>query len=160
MLSRMNASDSSIQFDLVISSMIAVNHKQVMRLAAQEVAKVIGITERILADRFVEKEKENPSAIGDGISILQLQMGSLQNSLNVFIRLKNPVAMGAPDNKDVDILCLLLTPEREGSAYLRTLARLSRLLRNERTCTKLRAAADEKAIRQILEQSSINQIAA
>lgn len=160
MLARMNTSDSSIHFDLVIPSMVAANHKQVIRLAAHETAKLIGITDRILADRFAETEKESPSAIGDGIAITHLQMGSLQNAVSVFIRLKNPTAMGAPDNKDVDILCLLLTPEREGSSYLRSLARLSRLLRNERTCTKLRAAADEKAIRQILEHSSINQLAA
>lgn len=82
---------------------MAANQKQVIRLVAHELAKKIGINERILADRISGKEKESPSAMGDGIAITHLQMGSLQESINVFIRMKTPVAYGAPDNKDVDI---------------------------------------------------------
>lgn len=154
MLSPHKSFDSPLYFDLVIPALPAMNHKQVLRLAALEVSKLIGISERILAERLHDREKEHPAAIGDGAAVMHLQLSGLQNALSVFIRLRQPVAMNAPDKADVDLVCLLLTPEREGSAYLRTLARASRLLRNEPVCIKLRNAADEKAIRLILEQSS------
>ena len=160
MPSRNVAAENSIPFDVVIPYLIAANQKQVIRLAAHEIAKIIGIGERILADRLTEKEKESPSAMGDGIAITHLHISGLQDSINVFIRLKNAVPMGAPDNKDVDILCLLLTPEREGALYLRTLARTSRLLRNTAICAKIRAAYGEKEIRNILDQSTIQLMAA
>lgn len=160
MTSRLNPSDSSLSFDLVVPGMIAANTKQMMRLIAQDMCKSIGISERILAERLMEREKMSPSAMGDGIAIIQLPLSGLKNPVNAFIRLKNPVSMGAVDNKAVDIVCVLLTPEREGSSYLRSLARLSRLLRNAQTCAKLRASSDEKTIRNILEQSSIQQMAA
>lgn len=157
---RLPSSEASLHFDLVIPSLIVPNHKQMMRIIASEIAQVIGINDRILGERLSDKEKETPSAMGDGLAITHLQLSGLQNSLNVFIKLKNPVAMSAPDNKDVDIVCILLTPEREGSMYLRTLARVSRLLRNPQICARLRASTDEKSIRNILEQSSSNSLAA
>jgi PTS system nitrogen regulatory IIA component len=156
----MQSSDTNPQFDLIIPSLIAANHKQLVRAISGEIAVLIGINERILAERFLEKEKANPSAIGDGISIMHLQLSGLRKSTNIFLRLKNPVAMNAADKRDVDIVCVLLTPEREGSSYLRTLARISRLLRNAQICARLRAASDEKALRHILEQSSAQSLAA
>lgn len=154
MLSSHKSFDASLTFDLVIPALPAMNHKQVLRLAALEVSKIIGISDRILTERLQDREKEYPAAIGDGAAIMHLQMSGLKNTLSVFIRLRQPVAMNAPDKTDVDLVCLLLTPEREGSAYLRSLARASRMLRNAPVCLKLRNAADEKAIRLILEQSS------
>lgn len=154
------SSDSAMSFDLVIPSLVVPNRKQLTRMIAHEIAKMIGINERILADRLSDSEKQNTTAMGEGISLLHLPMGSLQNTLTVFIRLKNPVDITTPDNKPVDIVCVLMTPEREGPAYLRTMARLSRLLRNTAICERLRAAPDEKTIRMILDQSSIQLMAA
>lgn len=153
-------SESAIAFDIVIPSLVVPNSKQLMRLVAYEIADVIGIKERILSDRMTETEKKNPSAMGDGLSMIHLPISSLKNALNIFIRLKNPIDVGAADNKPVDLLCVILTPEREGSSYLRTMARLSRLLRNAQICERLRAATDEKTIRFILEQSSTKLMAA
>lgn len=140
--------------------MIAPNAKHLFRQSAKQIADDIGIHERILMDRISEKEKENPSAMGGGVSILHLHMSGLRKSMNVFIRLKNAIDMGAPDKVPVDLVCILLTPEREGSAYLRTFARLSRLLRSEQVCTKLRTAPDEKSIRIALGQSAVQKLAA
>lgn len=151
---------SSIHFDIVVPSLIAANQKQMIRLAAHELAKEIGIGERILADRLTEKEKENPSAMGEGIAVTHLHISGLRESINVFIRLKTPIDMGAPDKKDVDLICLLLTPEREGAAYLRTMARISRLLRNAQICAMLRSAQNEKTIRAVLDQTSQQKMAA
>lgn len=152
--------DPAITFDLVVPSLVVPNRKQLTRLVAHEVAKVIGIKERILSDRLAETEKQKPSAMGDGLSMMHLPMSGLQNAMNIFIKLKQPVDFGAPDNKPVDLVCIILTPEREGSAYLRTMARLSRLLRDPLICERLRTASDEKTIRTILSQSSTKLMAA
>lgn len=160
MFSRTATSDQSINFSLIVPSMIASTHKQAVRLAAQEMAKIIGISERILAERLLEQENEKPSAIGGGVAISHLQLSGLREPMNIFTRLKNPIPMKAPDNMDVDIVCYVLTPEREGSSYLRTMARLSRMLRNPLLCQRLRAAENEKEIGRAFEQSSALPLAA
>ncbi len=160
-MTRLNTTqESPIYFDIVIPSLVAANRKQATRLIAHEIAKLIGVKEHLFAERLIENEKENPSAMGDGVSVAHLHVSGLQNPINAFIRLKNAIPMDAPDNMDVDLICLLLTPEREGSAYLRTLARTSRLLRNGQFCLKLRAAQNEKAIRTLLDQTSVQVLAA
>lgn len=143
-----------ISFDYIIPSMIAANQKQVFRLIGHELSKIIGIQERILSDRLLEKEKQSLSAMGNGVAVSHMHISGLTNSLSMFVKLKNPIAYNAPDNMPVDIICLLLTPERDGAAYLRTLARLSRVLRSASFCHKLRAAEDEKAIRAHFEGTS------
>lgn len=141
-------------FDLIVPSMIAANQKQVYRLIAHEVSKLMGIQERILADRLTDVEKQSVSAMGNGIALPHMHISSLNKPLSVFVKLKNPVDFKAPDHMPVDIICLLFTPQRDGTAYLRTLARLSRLLRNPQFCHKLRLAEDEKTIRSLFEGTS------
>lgn len=150
----------SIEFGLIIPCLAVANQKQAFAAIAKSVAASIGINEKILCDRFVEKEKSNPSANGNGLAIMHLQMSGLQKNLNVFVRMKNAIAMNTPDNKNVDIFCLILTPEREGSSYLQTIARLSRTLRDGDLCKKIRGAVDEKEIKAIFNPSPSKKIAA
>jgi len=147
-------------FDLVIPSMVAANQKQVLRLIASEVSKIVGIQERIFGDRLIEKEKQSVSAMGNGIAVPHLQMSGLTKQVSIFVRLKSPVDFKAPDNMPVDLICLLLTPERDGAAYLRTLARLSRILRDSQFCHRLRSAEDEKAIRALFDGTAARTMAA
>lgn len=150
-----HASDTSMQFDMILPAMIAANSKQMTRLVAREITGLVGINDRILAERLLEKEKQNPSTMGDGVSITHMPVSGLSNAVNIFVRLKNPVDMKAADKKPVDIVVILLTPEREGAMYLRTLARVSRLLRNASICARLRKSANEKELRAVLDQSSV-----
>lgn len=144
-----------ISFDFVLPSLIAANQKQVFRMIGHELSKIIGIQERILSDRLFETERHSISAMGNGVAVSHMHLSGLIKPLSVFVKLKSPIDYNAPDNMPVDIICLLLTPERDGAAYLRTLARTSRLLRNAQFCHKLRAAEDEKAIRAHFEGTSV-----
>ncbi len=152
--------EAPLHFHLVIPSVIAANQKQALRAVAVEVAKLIGIKDRILAERLLESEKESPSAMGDGVALSHLRISGLTQPLNVFVRFKTPVPYAAADKKDVEFMCLLVTPERDGAAYLRMMARASRLLRNKQMRVDLKGARDEHSIRAILEQSSMELMAA
>jgi PTS system nitrogen regulatory IIA component len=156
----MTFSDAAVTFDLIIPSMIAANQKQVLRLIASHASKIIGIQERIFADRLIDKEKQSSSAMGNGVAVSHMPIGSLTQPLTVFVRLRSAVDFHAPDNLPVDLICLLLTPERDGVIHLRSLARLSRLLRDAQICSRLRQAEDEKAIRSVLDVSSARMMAA
>lgn len=147
-------------FDLVIPSMNAANQKQAFRQIAAEVSKIIGIQERIFLTRLIDKEKQTISAMGNGIAVPHLHVSSLTKPVSVFVKLKTPVEFDAPDSMPVDLICLLLTPERDGSAYLRTLARLSRMMRNPQFCNRLRQAEDDKTIRALFENAPSRTLAA
>lgn len=152
-----SASDTTITFDLITPSLIASNQEQLIRKIAAEASVLIGINSRILAERLAEQEKQKPSAMGDGAAISHLPISGLKKTINIFCRLKHAIDMDAPDKKPVDLVAVMITPEREGSVYLCGMARLSRLLRDQSICTNIRNAADKKEIRAILEQSSLQQ---
>lgn len=56
----------------------------------------------------------------------------------------------AADGAPVDLACLLIAPQDAGADHLRALARISRLLRDDGRCAKLRATADAAALYAIL----------
>lgn len=155
MLSRSASVDTVTSFDMILPSVGASSHKQAVRLVAHEVAKVIGINERILSERLLEKEPVNASTVSGGVMITPLRLSGLNGPLNVFAQFRNPVRMNTADNMDIDFLCLVLTPEREGNTYLPTMARFSRLLRQPEMLDRLRRATDERSIRAALDHGAI-----
>lgn len=149
-----------ITFDVVLPCLQVPSQKNLLQQVARNISFLIGMKERLLFDRLMFQEAQTSSAIGMGVGIMHLHLSSLQNPLNIFVRLQTPVDMAAADNQLVDLFCIQMTPERVGAGYLQSLARLSRLFRDETVLIKLRAAKDEKSIRAILEQPIRQNIAA
>ena len=65
-------------------------------------------------------------------------------------RLSTAIDFDAVDNKPVDVVFLLLSPESSGADHLTALAQISRVLKDEGTCTKLRAAKSNEEIYALL----------
>lgn len=160
MIQSKNIADNAIDFHLVIPSLMSFNQKQMFVIVSSQLSKMMGMSERIVLDRLMDKEKFFPSSIGNGCAIMSLQVGSLTESLNVFVRLKRPISMKGADDTGVDLFCLLLTPEREGSSYLRSVSRLSRFLKNGDIAQKLRSADNEKLLKNILSPDTQKKLAA
>ena len=70
----------------------------------------------------------------------------------VFVRLETPVAYGAVDDRPVDLLFALFAPPNASTEHLRTLARVSRLLRQADLREQLRQARTPDAIHALLVQ--------
>jgi PTS system nitrogen regulatory IIA component len=58
----------------------------------------------------------------------------------MFARLDDAVDFDAIDGKKVDLVFLLVSPENSGADHLTALASLSRILKTEGSCEKLRKA--------------------
>lgn len=117
---------------------------------AAVVAPVAGLQPRILAERLSEAAETRPSAMGEGIALSHLSVSGLSGRMTFLFRLKSPLDFAcSPDRTPVDLLCLMMTPEREGSVYLQSMARLSRILRDSDVCSALRKAADEADMRRV-----------
>jgi PTS system nitrogen regulatory IIA component len=77
-------------------------------------------------------------------------MAGLARITGFFARLESAVAYDAVDNQPVDLVFMLLAPESAGADHLKALARVSRLLRNQATCEKLRAATKPEVLYSLL----------
>ena len=79
---------------------------------------------------ILEREKLGSTGIGDGVAIPHGKMKGLQGMLCAFGKSKAGLDFNAVDSKPVHIFFLLLAPEDSASLHLKTLSRISKLLRD------------------------------
>ena len=136
--------------DSVLPTLKVQGKKQLLQELAQHAAKLTGIPERRIFETLVERERLGSTGMGQGIAIPHGRLAGVSKIVGVFARLETPIAYEAVDNQPVDLVFLLLAPDSSGADHLKALARVSRLLRNQSACEKLRAASKPEVLYALL----------
>ena len=147
--SSMNISDL-LAPDAVIASLKVSSKKQLLQELAARAAQISGIPERKIFETLNERERLGSTGVGQGIAIPHGRLADIKTIVGVFARLETPIDYDAVDKQPVDLVFMLLAPEGAGADHLKALARVSRLLRNQAACEKLRAATKAEALYAIL----------
>src|SRR6202522_2757220 len=134
----------------IIPALKVNNKKQVLLELAARAAVLTGQNERAIFDILMQREKLGSTAVGNGIAIPHGKMPNLTRLFGLFARLDRPIDFEALDGQPVDLVFLLLAPEGAGADHLKALARVARLLRNQQTCEKLRAANKPEVLYSLL----------
>lgn len=146
--------------DAVLASVKASGKKALLGELAARGATVMGVDERRLFDRLLERERLGSTGIGGGIAIPHARLASVARPRGLFARLGHPVDFNAIDDRPVDLVFLLVAPEGAGADHLKALARVSRLLRDRGLVEKLRATEGAEALYALLTESVQTQSAA
>lgn len=142
---------SFLSSDAVIANCTAASKRQVLQQVATRAAMLTGLDEREVLTALLQRERLGSTAVGNGIAIPHARFGKLAELHGVFVELQNPVDFDAPDDRPVDLFFVLLAPAQEGNVeHLRAMARVSRLLRDSRTCGKIRQAVTAEVIYALL----------
>jgi PTS system nitrogen regulatory IIA component len=156
----MSSANDNVEVNVILPGLRAAGGKQVLQLVAAEASLHVNADAEFLYDDLVRKEAHTPSGIGGGVAILHLQTPRLTKPFMMLARLHEGIDFNAVDNEHVDLVALLLSPEKDGPLHLCRLAHVSRIFRSERLCADLRNAKDEDAIRALLMTPDEFQIAA
>ncbi len=148
-----------VSIEGVVADLKATSKKQALQDLAHRAAGVTGLHERAIFDTLLERERLGTTGVGLGIAIPHGKMADLDRLYGVFARLKNPVDFDAVDDQPVDLIFLLLAPESAGADHLKALARVSRLLRDQSVCEKLRGSETPAAIYALLTESTTSHAA-
>jgi PTS system nitrogen regulatory IIA component len=140
--------------EAVLPTLKAQGKKQLLQELAEQAEKLTGIPERRIFETLNERERLGSTGMGQGIAIPHGRIPGLERITGVFARLETPIAYDAVDNQPVDLVFLLLAPDGSGADHLKALARVSRLLRNQATCEKLRAASKPEVLYALLTEPS------
>lgn len=108
---------------------------------------------------LVSREKLGSTGLGDGVAIPHGRLKGLDECVGAMIRLPaEGVDFEAPDSKPVDLMFGLLVPQDSTEAHLNILRGLAEMLTEDDRLTRLRTAADERALYQaMLENDAIAQ---
>jgi nitrogen PTS system EIIA component len=136
--------------EAVLSSLRVHSKKQLLQELSTRAGGLTGLPERRIFETLVERERLGSTGMGQGIAIPHGRMAGLPRIVGLFARLETPIAYDAVDDQPVDLVFLLLAPEDAGADHLKALARVSRLLRNQATCEKLRAAKKPEVLYALL----------
>ena len=137
----------------VSADLKATSKKQALQDLARRASEVSELPERAIFDVLMERERLGTTGVGNGIAIPHGKLASLDRLHGLFARLKQPIDFHAIDERPVDLIFVLLAPENAGADHLKALARISRLLRNNGICDKLRGTDSAEALFAILTES-------
>ena len=137
----------------VSAALKAGSKKQALQELAHLAADLTGLKERLIFDTLLERERLGTTGVGRGIAIPHGKLAELDRLYGLFARLEQPIDFDAIDDQPVDLIFLLLAPESAGADHLKALARISRLLRDQATCEKLRSAENSDALCTLLSES-------
>jgi PTS system nitrogen regulatory IIA component len=145
----MNISDL-LAPEAVLASLKVQTKKLLLQELAARAHVRTQLPEKQIFETLTERERLGTTGVGAGIAIPHGRMAGAVGITGVFARLENAIDYEAVDGQPVDLVFMLLAPENAGADHLKALARVSRLLRNQQICEKLRAAQSAEALYAIL----------
>lgn len=99
---------------------------------------------------LLEREKLGSTGIGDGVAIPHGKLKGLKDLFISFGRSRSGVEFDSMDGKPVNLIFLLIAPEESVGVHLKTLARISKLLKNASVRQRLAGASDKQEIFDII----------
>lgn len=146
--------------EAVRSSVRAKDKKQLLAELAVCASNISGVQEREIFDVLLQRERLGSTGLGQGAAVPHGKISGLNRIVGVFARLVEPVDFDAADGEPVDIVFLLLAPEGAGADHLKSLACISRVLRDGAAVQKLRSCRDAAALYAVLTQEDASSHAA
>ncbi len=131
----------------------ASSKKNVLDELSKLAERDIKINSRILLEALTKREKLGSTAVGNGIAIPHANCPDIDKPKVFVALLSNSLDFNANDDQPVDIIFLLLAPDKNGAEHLQALALVSRLLRNKELTTKLRGCKNTESAFAVISQS-------
>ena len=122
-----------------------------------KVSKMIDLPEDMTSDQvytaLCEREKVLSTAVGNGIALPHASVPIMKDEADqriCVVYLKEPLSMGAPDDKPVTTMFVLLTYDRK--IHLQVLSSLAGLFRDARFREALNNKADEAVLSALIKE--------
>jgi len=105
-----------------------------------------GLSAASVQASLVERERIGSTGLGFGIAIPHARIKGLSRPIATFVRTKIPLAFGAPDDKPVSDMLVLLVPQEVTDAHLQLLATAAQMFSDRGFRENLRGSADPAAV--------------
>ena len=132
---------------------------RLLQLISEQASIVYGFDSKSVHDALADREKLGSTGVGRGIAIPHARMDQVTEVVGLFTRIADPIEFDSIDKQPVDLVFTLLAPANSGAEHLKALAMVSRTLRDEDICRKLRANHLPQKLFAILTQTSLRDAA-
>lgn len=137
--------------DLIIENLQATSKDGVVREFADLLAQAGKVRDgERLVRMLLEREAQCSTGIGDGVAIPHAKSDAFAEMVVAFGRSGPGVDFQSLDGKPAHLFFLLLSPDDRPGDHLKTLARISRLLRNPLLREQLMRSTERQELRRLL----------
>jgi PTS system nitrogen regulatory IIA component len=145
--------------DAVHYAQSETSKKRLLQKISEQAATVYGLDSAQVFSALNAREALGTTGVGRGVAIPHARFETLDRVIGLFTRLEKPLDYDSMDHQPVDLIFTLLAPLQEGAEHLKALALVSRTLRDEDVCAKLRSNQNEQTIFSILIENNESQAA-
>ena len=100
-------------------------------------------------DSLFAREKLGSTGLGQGVAIPHGRIKNLREAVAAFVKTENPIPFDAPDGLPVNLIFVLLVPERATDLHLQLLGELAQMFSNNSFRARLLASTDPAAMHQM-----------
>ena len=137
---RQSAGNGALDKDHALTMLATMLASGATRVEQSEVERVL-----------LERERLQSTGIGEGVAIPHGALSQLDTQVASLLIVPDGVDFSAIDGHKVQILFAVIGPKRATGEHLKTLARVSRLLRNKSFRERLIASADARVAYGLIE---------
>lgn len=140
--------------DQVLVGLRVADKAQLLNELARRAAAALSLPQPAVLQALQAREQLGSTGLGRGFALPHARLQQLPRIFACLARLARPIDFQAIDDRPVDLVLLLLTPEAAANHHLATLAALSRPFRDEAFVQQVRKAADAAAVHRVLAASA------
>ena len=145
--------------DAVHYAQSSSSKKRLLQKISEQAASIYDLDSEQVFAALTSREALGTTGVGRGVAIPHARFENLDRVIGLFTRLEKPLDYDSMDHQPADLIFTLLAPQKEGAEHLKALALVSRTLRDEDVCAKLRSNNDPQTIFSILVEKQSSQAA-
>ncbi|TDQ29533.1 phosphotransferase IIA-like nitrogen-regulatory protein PtsN [Phyllobacterium brassicacearum] len=130
-----------VLFDLDASS-----KTEALQLMSAGLSKPSGLPVDAILTALQKRENLGSTGVGQGIAIPHTRIDGIEKPIGLLARMRKPIDFESIDDLPVDIIFVLLTPNRDTNKHLNVLAAFSRKLRSPGALKQMRTAKDAQSL--------------
>jgi PTS system nitrogen regulatory IIA component len=138
-------SPAHIALDMPVSS-----KKRVFEQAGLLFENQHGVARSLVFDSLFARERLGSTGLGQGVAIPHGRIKGLKEARGAFLRLAQPVPFDAPDGNPVNLVFVLLVPEKATEKHLQILSELAQMFSDKSLRELMARAADAEALYQLI----------
>jgi PTS system nitrogen regulatory IIA component len=139
--------------EAVVSDLRAETKEGVLRELSEAIAGTMpSLSAETLAAILMERERLGSTGIGGGAAIPHGKVPGIDRMVAAFGRSRGGVQFQSLDGKPAHLIFAIVAPEQSAGMHLKALARISRLLKDDRFRRSLLEAGDADDLRRVFRE--------
>lgn len=131
----------------------ATSKKRLLQEVSDIAGNAYGLKAGEICTALQDRETLGPTGVGQGIALPHARLPGLDRVHGAFVRIEKALDFESVDRQPVDLVFALLAPLDAGVEHLKALAMVSRTMRDNGLCAKLRANSDPATLHMLLTET-------